>query len=300
MSPRGPRLSMLELTQGTLRGYELIDSGEGRRLERFGDRILDRPDAACLWRRGCPDRWRDADLRFAGEEGRAAWRSSRPLPDSWEAAIAAAPGIDLALELRATVSKNVGLFPEQAPQWAWMAERIAASPAPVSVLNLFAYTGAATLALAAAGATVRHIDASRSAVAWARANAARSGLADRPIHWIAEDALRFLEREAKRGRRHEALLLDPPAFGRDPRGRPFKFLDAIPDLLAACRAALAPAPRFVVLNGYATGLSAVVLAHLLADAFPGLPVEWGELHLAESSPRARALPCSAFARIGTV
>lgn len=288
---------MLELRPAELLGHELIDSGDGRRLERFGDRILDRPDPACLWRRGAPERWRDADMRFAEGAGESAWRFARPLPPVWTAGLAALPGATLALELRATISKNVGLFPEQAPQWAWMAGRLARRPAGASVLNLFAYTGGATLALAAAGAAVRHVDAARSTVAWARANAERSGLSDRPVSWIAEDAGTFLAREARRGRRYDAIVLDPPAFGRDPKGRPFKFLDAIPGLLDACRAVLPERPAFVLLNGYATGLSAVVLGNLLADAFPGFAPECGELHLRESSPRARSLPCSAFARI---
>jgi 23S rRNA (cytosine1962-C5)-methyltransferase len=242
---------------GALTGYELIDAGEGRRLERFGARTLDRPapTAATFWRR-TPDAWSGADLRFDAEDG---WTGST---EPWQVDVGG-----LLLELRATPSGGVGLFPEHVANIDWLTSQVRARAhdRQPAVLNLFAHTGLATLAAAQAGATVAHVDAARSAVAWARGNAERSGLADRPIRWLVDDAAAFVAREARRGRRYDGIVLDPPSFGRA-GNRGWRLVDELPALLAACRTVAAD-DAFVLLTAHTTGLTGADLASELDGAF---------------------------------
>jgi 23S rRNA (cytosine1962-C5)-methyltransferase len=251
-------------------GFELLDAGDGRRLDRFGDRVVDRPAPSAPWPRRLTDaEWSAVDLRF--ERG-AGWDGPATTP--WTVAVD-----DLTLELRPTDAGQVGLFPEQLGLWPWLRTALAGRPEP-SVLNLFAHTGATTLALARAGARVTHVDASRPAVAWARRNAELSGLADRPIRWIVDDALDFTRREARRGRRYDGFVLDPPSFGHGPNGTRWELADALPDLLDAC-AAVATDDAFVLLTAHTTGLDPADLGDALVDAFepaPGTEVttEWIE------------------------
>jgi 23S rRNA (cytosine1962-C5)-methyltransferase len=237
--------------------YELIDAGEGRRLERFGARTVDRPApaAATFWRR-TPDAWSTADLRFDADDG---WTGST---EPWQVDVGG-----LLLELRATPSGGVGLFPEHVANVEWLTSQVRARARDrqPAVLNLFAHTGLATLAAARAGAAVAHVDAARSAVAWPRGNAARAGLADRPIRWLVDDAAGFVAREARRGRRYDGIVLDPPSFGRADRNR-WRLVEQLPALLAACRAVAAD-DAFVLLTAHTSGLTGADLAGELDGAF---------------------------------
>jgi 23S rRNA (cytosine1962-C5)-methyltransferase len=238
---------------------ELLDAGDGRRLDSFGPRIVDRPAPSALWPPRLPSAdWSAADLRF--DRG-AGWAGSDLGP--WTVEIDG-----LSIELRPTEAGQVGLFSEHASFWAWLRSALAGRQEP-QVLNLFAATGATTLALARAGARVTHVDASRPAVAWARRNAELSGLTDAPVRWIVDDALGFAGREARRGRRYDGFVLDPPSFGHGPRGTRWELADALPVLLDAC-AAMAADDAFVLLTAHTTGLRADDLGDALVDAFqPG-------------------------------
>jgi 23S rRNA (cytosine1962-C5)-methyltransferase len=251
--------------------YALLDFGAGRRLDRFGAVILDRPapgvaDVPIL----DPSAWARATARFgraAGADDLAGWDAPDALSAGWEVAIGG-----LRLELRPTPSGQVGLFPEHAEIAAWAGERASAiqqdAGRPLEILNLFAYTGLATLALARAGARVVHVDASRPAVAWARRNAARSGLDGAPVRWIVEDARSFVAREARRGRRYDGVLLDPPTYGHAPRGGGAWRLETdLAVLLAGCAAITGTAPTLLVLTAHTTGLDVAGLRAAVADAF---------------------------------
>jgi len=226
-----------------LRGHDLIDAGDGRRLERFGERVVDRPAPAATGEIRRPDDWRRAHLRF--ERGRG-WQSRDGSMEPWTVA---ADG--LTLELRPTDAGQVGWYPEHAALWPRLRDAVAERPG-AEVLHLFGYTGATTLAVASAGARVTHVDASRPAVAWARRNAELSGLADAPIRWIVDDAETFLRREARRGRRYAGIVLDPPSYGHGPRGAKWEFESGIVPLLEVSLAVAEPG-AFVVLTSHTPG-----------------------------------------------
>jgi 23S rRNA (cytosine1962-C5)-methyltransferase len=270
--------------------YELLDAGDGRRLERFGDVVVDRPAGDAVEAARDPDAWRGADLRYERDRG---WSAARgEVPGSWELADG-----DLRFELRPTPTGQVGLFPEQAANRAWVRDLLTGQPASASVLNLFAYTGAMTLSAVATGASVTHVDAARPGIAWARRNAELSGLADRPIRWIVDDIEAFVAREARRGRRYDGVVLDPPSYGHGAGGRSWKLADRLPDLLEACATLTGPRPAFVVLTAHTAGFWSGRLADELAAAFrrPVADVDAGELGL-----RARSgahLRLGAYARI---
>ena len=275
-----------------LRGYEFLDAGDGRRLERFGERVVDRPASTALQPVRDPGAWEAADLRYQRHTGWQGERSSEP----WTVDLDG-----LTFELRATDSGQVGLFPEQVPNWAWLRGAIAAIPAGASdVLNLFAYTGAASLVAAGAGARVAHVDGSRPTVAWARHNAELSGLGDRPIRWLVDDATGFVARETRRGRAYGGLVLDPPTYGHGPGGRPWRLDEDLDELLGACLRLARPMPAFVLLTAHTPGFGPERLAAALAAALsaavgrPARGVESGELGLtARSWVR---LPLGSFAR----
>ena len=242
---------------------ELLDAGDGRRLERFGARIVDRPAPAATDSRREPAAWRSADLRFDADRG---WS---PEPRDVEPWLVRADG--LTMELRPTSSGGLGLYPDHLANAGWLAAALEArgraTGRPPAVLHLFAHTGLLTLVAARAGAAVAHVDSARTAVAWARRNAELSGLADRPIRWLVDDAAAFIAREARRGRRYDGLVLDPPSFGRAGR-RQWKLEDELPSLLAACRGVLAD-DAFVLLTAHTTGLDGSDLADAVRDAFGG-------------------------------
>lgn len=249
--------------------YQLLDFGGGRRLERFGPLVLDRPcPAAEGFERADPDVWATADARFEGrDQERGAWTCCRDLPERWSVAFGR-----LRFELKRTDFGHLGVFPEQAENWAWIAGNNLTptiDKQPLKVLNLFAYTGGSTLAAAAAGMEVAHVDAAKNVVAWARRNAELSGLADAPIRWIAEDAMKFVKRELKRGNRYDALVLDPPSYGHGPRGEVWRLSKHLPRLLQMCGELTAGQPEFILLTCHTPGYDARVLREMLSDYFVG-------------------------------
>lgn len=282
-------------------GYALLDSGAGEKLERFGEFRLVRPDPQALWRRRLdPAEWARAHLVFVRESDRGGrWeaRGKRP-PDEWELAFDGARFL-----VRPTPFKHVGVFPEQAPNWRWMQACLAAAGGPTRVLNLFGYTGVASLLARQAGAEVTHVDASRTSLAWARENAARSGLesgkadsggGEGALRWVLDDALAFVRREVRRGARYTGILLDPPHYGRGPKGEKWQLESGLAPLLEACGALLAER-SFLVLSSYAIGSTALTFANLLGE-LEGGRVEAGELALPEEGPGGRRLPCGFTAR----
>jgi 23S rRNA (cytosine1962-C5)-methyltransferase len=242
--------------------YQLLDFGDGRRLEGFGPWRLNRP---CPAAKGVslanPKLWRRADARFdrtEGEDGQ--WSGGAAMPERWTIAHGA-----FRLELKRSPFGHVGVFAEQAPNWDWIAERVAAASERMKVLNLFAYTGGCTLAAAAAGAEVVHVDAAKNTVAWARRNAELSGLADAPIRWIAEDAMTFVRRELKRGNAYDAVILDPPSYGHGPRGEVWQTAKHLAELVAMCGQLTAGRRRFMLLTCHTPGVGPVELAAMLAN-----------------------------------
>jgi 23S rRNA (cytosine1962-C5)-methyltransferase len=230
--------------------YELLDSGEGKKLERFGEYVLVRPEPQARWASALPaGRWQTADGEYvkAANGPRGEWESRKPIPARW-----AMQRGDLKFWVQPAPSGHVGVFPDQACHWDWIAEVTARAARSVKVLCLFGHTGLATLAAAAAGAEVTHVDASRKAVAWARENQSLSGLSERPIRWIVEDALTFVRREARRGNQYDAMIIDPPKFGRGPDGEMWKLEESLPELLDACGKVLSASPVFILLNVYTT------------------------------------------------
>lgn len=243
-------------------GYELVDFGDGRRLERFGPWCLDRPCPA-VWRvpRCQEAAWEAADARFdrTGPRG-GQWTLLRPVPLRWP--LRHGP---LVFELKRTDFGHVGFFPEQAPYWDWLLAELSTA-APVRVLNLFGYTGGSTLAAAAAGAEVTHVDAAANVVAWAQRNAQLSGLSGARIRWVVEDVRKFVRAELRAGAQYEGLILDPPSFGRGPRGQVWRLADHLPWLLRQCARLLSNAPRFVLLTCHTRGYSARRLGRMVAKA----------------------------------
>lgn len=233
--------------------YKLIDSGAGKKLERFGDFKLVRAEPQARWEATLAAKeWEGADGEFrkAGRGRNGEWKFRRAIPARW-----VVRRKNLAFWVQPAPSGHMGVFPDQACHWDWIAEMIRLAKGPVRMLALFGHTGLATLAAAAAGAQVTHVDASRPAVAWARENQSLSGLTDRPIRWVVEDALSFVRREVRRGNQYDAILLDPPIFGRGPDGQVWKLEKSLPELLDACSKALSAAPLFVLLSVYVTILT---------------------------------------------
>lgn len=248
--------------------HQLLDFGNGRRLENFGELRLDRPCPAvegvpC----GEPGLWASADARFerAGDD-QGRWLVRRDdLPERWTTTLDG-----LSFELKRTEFGHLGLFPEQQENWRWIADRLRAAGAPLRVLNLFAYTGGSTLAAARAGAEVTHVDAARNVVAWARCNAELSGLAAAPIRWIAEDAQKFVRRELQRGNRYDAVILDPPSYGHGPHGEVWRLSQHLPRLLAGCLTLTANRPRFLLLTCHTPGYAPERLATMIKEAAGGV------------------------------
>ena len=237
-----------------------MDCSGGEKLERWGDVTLIRPDPQVIWNTPKDARWRRADARYQrSTSGGGSWQEAGLRKQSWQIGYR-----ELRFHIRPTGFKHTGLFPEQAVNWDLMGELIRGAGRPVSVLNLFAYTGGATLACAAAGAKVCHVDAARGMVQWARDNAALSGLDGRPVRWIVDDCRKFVEREIRRGVRYDGIVMDPPSYGRGPGGEVWKLEDSIYDLVQTCAGALSDKPLFFLLNSYTTGLSPSVMAYILS------------------------------------
>lgn len=263
--------------------YALLDSGHGRKLERYGPYSVVRPEPQCMWAPQLDDAvWADADAVFdpQGDEDEGRWRFSGRPAETWPMAWG-----QVKWTARFTAFRHLAFFPEQAANWAWLDQAVRAAPTPPRVLNLFGYTGVASLVCAAAGASVTHVDASKKAIGWARENAALSGLEDRPVRWICEDARRYVQREARRGSRYEGIILDPPKYGRGPNGEIWRLFEDLPELASLCAELLSDTASFLILNAYAERISGAALAGLLSEKLAGRggTISWGELALAQDS-----------------
>lgn len=270
--------------------YELLDSGDGRKLERFGGYVLARPCSQALWRPSlAATDWARADATFDREDGNR-WHGRGNLPREWNITTAG-----MAFRLGGTDFGHLGIFPEQRAQWRWIREQVAsaARTRPVSVLNLFAYSGGSTVAAALGGAEVCHLDASKGMVEWARGNARLNGLADRPIRWIVDDAHKFMRREIRRGRAYDAIILDPPTFGRGAGGETYKIERDLKDTLSMVRDLLSDRPAFVLFSSHTPGLSRIVAENLLSQLLPAARIESGEMLLEGG---ARPCPSGVYCR----
>ncbi|MET0294932.1 MAG: class I SAM-dependent methyltransferase [Phenylobacterium sp.] len=274
--------------------YALLDSGGGRKLERYGPYRVVRPEPQCLWSPARPADWEGADAVFdpEGEEDAGRWRFQGRPKESWPLSWG-----EVRFTGRFTSFRHLAFFPEQAANWAWLDARVRGAGRPLKVLNLFGYTGVASLVCAAAGAAVTHVDASKRAVAWARENAALSGLDAAPVRWITEDAKKYVAREALRGSRYDGIILDPPKYGRGPGGEVWKLLEDLPELSRLCVELLSENASFLLLNAYAERISGPALASLLGERLAGRGghIDWGELTLVEDGG-ARQVGLSFFAR----
>jgi len=271
--------------------YGLLDSGGGRKLERYGPYRLVRPEPQAMWAPATTT-W-DGDGEFvpgSDEEGGGRWQFERPVPrEGWELRWE-----DVRFRAQATPFRHLAFFPDMAPQWAWMRERLGEG---AEVLNLFGYTGVGTLAMAAKGARVTHVDASKKSVEAGKDNARLSAMEDRPVRWLVDDAAKFAAREVRRGRRYDGIMLDPPKFGRGPNGELWRLEDGLPGLIADCRRLLDADSRFLVLTVYAVRMSALAIGALLNQALAGLggDVECGDMAVREEA-RGLLLPTAIFAR----
>lgn len=283
----------LTLVTKASKEYELIDSGHGEKLERYGEFVLARPDPQALFEKRLLEReWKKAHGWYERQGKTGTWHTKQVLPKEWPISFG---GIELLV--RPTSFKHTGLFPEQLPHWEWAAEKIATAGRPVSVLNLFAYTGGATLSAAKAGASVTHVDASKSAVAWAKENAVLSNLSEKPVRWLIDDVTVFLKREVKRGNTYDAIIMDPPAFGHGPKDELWKIEEDFLSLMKLCHSVLSEKPLFMLVSGYAAGYSPIAFLNNLEPLTKkyGGTVEYGEVAL-EESVTARLLPAGIFAR----
>jgi 23S rRNA (cytosine1962-C5)-methyltransferase len=263
--------------------YALLDSGGGRKLERYGPYTVVRPEPQAMWDPRLPqDFWDKADAVFdpSDEEDAGKWRFRGKPKESWPMAWG-----DVRYHARFTAFRHLAFFPEQAANWAWLDQRVRALPGQPRILNLFGYTGVASLVCAAAGAHVTHVDASKKAIAWARENAALSGMEDRPIRWICEDARRYVQREVRRGSRYDGIILDPPKYGRGPDGEVWRLFEDLPELSALCAELLGEDASFLLLNAYAERISGAALSSLCSAKLAGRggTIDWGELTLVEDA-----------------
>jgi len=263
--------------------YELLDSGDGRKFERFGRVTLVRPCSQALWRPFAPETWSRAAATFDREEGNR-WHGRAALPKEWTITTAG-----IVFKLSGTDFGHLGIFPEQRAQWKWIRETVArcvTGGRVPRVLNLFAYSGGSTLAAALGGAETCHLDASKGMVQWARDNAALNGLRDHPIRWITDDVHKFLHREIRRERRYDAVIFDPPTFGRGANGEMYKIERDLKETIALVKGVLSDKPLFVLFSSHTPGLSGIVAENILGQAFPGARVEAGEMLL-----EGRGAPC---------
>lgn len=296
---------MIKLLQFTFlessrwKDYALLDSGDGLKLERFGKYVFVRPESQAMWKRALKEsEWRNADAVFVptGEESGGHWDFKKKVDERWEMRYPLTPipspvgrGGFLRFRVMTTPGRHLGVFPEVAAHWDWFSELIYhgvhGGHRDLNVLNLFGYTGLASLAAAAAGAKVTHVDASKKSVGWARENQALSGLSEAPIRWIVDDALKFIQREARRGVRYDGIILDPPKFGRGPKGEVWEVYKSLPDLLRVCRECLSANPLFVVTTIYAVRASAIHVAQAMDEMMKGFggTITSGELVSREQS-----------------
>ncbi len=285
---------MINITTPNWDEYELIDSGNERKLERFGKYILNRIETQAIWRQSKPeDIWHKADAVFKKtDDRRGAWVFKNKIPEQWNLNFE-----EFKLQVQLTPFGHVGVFPEQSGQWSWITKKIKEADRPISVLSLFGYTGAATLAASSANARVVHVDASKQAISWARLNQKLSGIEQRPVRWIPEDALKFIKREVRRNSRYDAIIMDPPKFGRGPQGEVWKFEENFPELLDYCRQLLSERPLFMLATAYAVPISSITLANLMSDVTKKIKgvIDCGELGLKQNESD-RMLPTAIYSR----
>lgn len=281
-------------TADNWKDYEVIDTSNGEKLERWGKYLLLRPDPQVIWNTSREDRrWKKINAHYhRSSKGGGEWEFF-DLPEQWTISYG-----KLTFNLKPFSFKHTGLFPEQAVNWDWFSELIRNAGRPVKVLNLFAYTGGATLAAAAAGASVTHVDASKGMVTWAKENARSSGLAEAPIRWLVDDCVKFVEREIRRGNKYDAIIMDPPSYGRGPGGEVWKLEESIFPFIEKCTQILCDRPLFLLINSYTTGLQPAVLSYMINTAIVkrfGGHVESDEIGLPVTVP-GLILPCGASGR----
>ncbi len=270
-------MNNINLATESWNDYELVDSGNNLKLERYGSILISRPETQAIWKQSKPDIWKNASAEFRWTSGKGSWQKHKNIPDGWRISWK-----DIYFTVRLTSFKHTGVFPEQAANWEWLKERIDADRKP-AVLNLFGYTGLASIVAAKAGARVTHVDASKQSNAWARENASLSGVAPDAIRYILDDALKFAKREVRRGNLYEGIILDPPAFGRGPKGEIWRIEESLPELLESVKRVLSDKPgAFLLLNGYAAGYAPLSFMQLIDSRFGTTAGEFGELRLKES------------------
>ncbi len=287
------------ITENGWQDYALLDSGDGRKLERFGQVRVNRPEPQALWKKSLPETdWLRADAVFTNasekeEDEKGSWTHKGQIPETWPVKVE-----NVSMLCRLMTYRHMGLFPEQRPHWQWVADEVRKGAGrPLKILNLFAYTGAASLIAAKAGAEVTHVDASKKAIQWAKENQEASGLHQSKIRWICDDAMKFVLREGRRGSLYDGILLDPPRYGRGPEGEVWKFETDVAPLMKACAELLTPDARFMILTTYAMRLSSLSLYHMMKDAIGTRKgkIDHGELMLNDQS-KFRPLATSMFSR----
>lgn len=275
-------------------GYQLLDSGMGNKLERVGPYLLVRPSPQAVWSPSLSEeRWKGADAVYIrSSTGGGKWEFKRRLPEKWEIEYGG-----YRFSVKPTGFGHLGLFPEQIDSWEWISEKVKAAKREITVLNLFAYTGASTLAAASAGASVCHLDASKGVVDWGRENAALSGLSGSSIRWIVDDAKKFISKEIRRGKKYDAIILDPPSFGRGAKGEVWKIEDDLTKLLYICRELLSDGPLFVLLSCHSPGFTPLVLQNLLSAMMKNIKgkLSGAEMLITETES-GRPLPCGSYAK----
>lgn len=276
--------------------YELIDMGNGEKLERWGDIVLRRPDPQVVWPMEKEwSLWKNPHGHYhRSNRGGGSWEQKKKYPESWTINYK-----NLKFNIRPTGFKHTGLFPEQAANWDWMIDKIKKAKRPIKVLNLFAYTGGATVACASAGAEVCHVDAAKGMVNWAKDNIALSGLQNQTVRFIVDDVVKFVEREIRRGRKYDAIIMDPPSYGRGPKGEVWQIEEKLYGLVELCTKVLSDEPLFFLINSYTTGLSPIILEHIL-DATVAKKAKGGKIYGGEigipTSRDGKVLPCGIFGR----
>ena len=273
--------------------YEILDMANGEKLERWGNVILIRPDPQIIWKnKSFPQKWDMANARYnRSSSGGGGWKYNKKMPESWKIKYK-----DLTFNIKPMGFKHTGLFPEQAVNWDWMISKIKKAKREINVLNLFAYTGGATVACSYAGAKVCHVDSSKGMTTWAKENLASSGLADRPVRFIVDDVVKFVNREIRRGHKYDGIVMDPPSYGRGTNGEVWKFEDNIADLVELCTKVLSDNPLFFLINSYTTGISSTVLENILRlNIKKEGKLAHGEIGLPMTNSKL-ILPCGIYGR----
>ena len=274
--------------------YEILDMANGEKLERWGDIYLVRPDPQIIWKdKSYPELWKKANARYSrSNTGGGAWEYKKKVPNNWQVKYK-----NLTFNIKPMGFKHTGLFPEQAVNWDWMMNKIKNAKREIKVLNLFAYTGGTSVACAAAGASVCHVDSSKGMVNWAKENIASSGLSDKPVRFLIDDVTKFVQREIRRGNKYDAIIMDPPSYGRGKNGEVWQFENNIADLVELCRQVLSDKPLFFLINSYTTGISSKVLENilLLNLKMKKGKISSGEIGLPMKNSKL-VLPCGIYGR----